>query len=62
LLSGLDRACARFASRHTWQRMQHAAMERDFSWPTAGRQYLKIYDEPVPEFDADTPALVRRVA
>jgi starch synthase len=55
LLAGLDRACAWFASRHTWHRMVRTAMERDFSWDTAARHYLKLYDEMVPGFEADDP-------
>ena len=48
LLAGLDRARARFASRDTWQRMQRTAMRRDFSWRTAARHYLALYDELLP--------------
>jgi starch synthase len=55
LLAGLDRACAWFARQHTWQRMVRTALDRDFSWDTAARQYLKLYDELVLGFEADDP-------
>jgi starch synthase len=48
LLAGLDRARIRFAHRDAWQRMQRTAMQRDFSWQTAARHYLALYDELVP--------------
>ncbi len=49
LLAGLDRARARFASTNTWQQIQRTAMRRDFSWHTAARRYLALYDELVPD-------------
>jgi len=43
------------ARQHTWQRMVRTPMERDFSWDTAARHYLKLYDELTPGFEAGDP-------
>ncbi len=42
-------ALTRALDRHAgdpqgWRRMQHAAMERDFSWPVSARGYQQLYD------------------
>jgi starch synthase len=62
LLAGLDRARARFARRDSWQRMQRTAMGRDFSWHTAARHYLALYDELVPGIGFDTATQGRDAA
>jgi starch synthase len=62
LLVGLDRARARFARRETWQTIQRTAMERDFSWQTAARHYLAVYEALVPDIGFDTPVAERDAA
>jgi starch synthase len=62
LLAGLDRARVQFAHPDTWHRMQRTAMARDFSWETAARRYLELYEDLVHGFDVADPSHERRIA
>jgi starch synthase len=44
-MEGLYRALDAFAHPSIWKRMQHNAMDQDFSWENSARQYAQIYME-----------------
>jgi starch synthase len=47
LLSTLRWALETFEDRAVWRRIQLAGMQRDFSWETSAREYVKVYERAV---------------
>jgi starch synthase len=45
LAAALRRACATFADRATWRRLQRNGMRKDFSWNASARGYLRLYEQ-----------------
>jgi starch synthase len=45
LMSAVRRACALFEEPPLWARMMRRAMDQDFSWSSAARQYVAVYRE-----------------
>ena len=45
LLDTLRRALNVYEDRSSWQRIQAAGMQQDFSWDASARQYVKVYEE-----------------
>jgi len=43
LLEALSRALALFSDKRQWQEIQRRGMSRDFSWESAGRAYVDLY-------------------
>lgn len=62
LLDGVDRACARFAHKPAWQRMQQTAMRRDFGWAASARRYLSLYRALTTAPETEDMTAMRRVA
>lgn len=44
LLAAMDRAKAAFANPRSWQQLQVAGMQQDFSWDRSAREYVKLYE------------------
>ena len=44
LLEALNRALAVFDDPPSWQALQMAGMQQDFSWDRSAREYVKIYE------------------
>jgi starch synthase len=59
LLSGLERAAEGFRDQANWQRMQHAAMTRDFGWDLSAQRYIELYESLLPD---DAPESLPRAA
>ena len=45
LLAAIDRALIAYRDRPLWHALQRNGMRADFSWETAARRYLSVYDE-----------------
>ena len=43
LLNTLVWALGTYRDRATWERIQRAGMQQDFSWDASARQYVKVY-------------------
>jgi starch synthase len=48
LLSTLRWALEVYEDRTAWRRMQIAGMQKDFSWDTSAREYVKVYERAAP--------------
>jgi starch synthase len=47
LLDTLRWALGIYRDRGTWERIQRAGMQQDFSWDASARQYVKVYERAV---------------
>lgn len=47
LLNTLRWALGIYSDRGTWERIQRAGMQQDFSWDASARQYVKVYERAV---------------
>jgi starch synthase len=43
MLGAVRRALGVYAKKESWQSIQLAGMERDYSWDVSAREYVKVY-------------------